>query len=310
VINQITKNKIFKLYKIYKEISVGKENVLKDIADGEIPEAVYNSNAIENSTLSLEDTEKILLQDSIPKGLNSREVYEAKNLARVTEILLQNPNEKLSIKSILDFHKILLTNIKDDWAGRFRKGDEWVRVGAHLGSNPAFTYSLMDELVDKYNSDDDLYFLDKIAYFHAEFETIHPFCDGNGRIGRVLINAQLIKLGYPPIIIQNKNKHANYYPLFNHYPTTSKFDGFTILFALLLQESLHKRIAYLTQKKIILLSLWAKQNNVRGNIALNKANRQTIPAFRVRQNWMISETYRENEGISTDFHDKLDEEEK
>jgi len=75
----------------------------------------------------------------------------------------------------------------------------------------------MHELVKKYHTDIDIYFLDKIAYFHAEFETIHPFCDGNGRIGRLLINQQLMKLGYPPIIIPNKNKKTDYYPLFNDY---------------------------------------------------------------------------------------------
>jgi Fic family protein len=92
---------------------------------------VYNSNAIENSTLTLEDTEKILLQNSIPKGANVREVYEANTLANITEILLKEPDKILSQEYILELHKILLTNINNDYAGRFRKDDEWVRVGAH-----------------------------------------------------------------------------------------------------------------------------------------------------------------------------------
>jgi len=66
------------------------------------------------------------------------------------------------------------------------------------------------------------------------------------------------------------------------------------LFALLLIESLHKRIAYLTARKIVPLPIWAKQNSVKGNVAANKAKRQTIPAFRLREKWMIDETYREN----------------
>ncbi|MDR3346609.1 MAG: Fic family protein [Campylobacteraceae bacterium] len=302
MINQTTKDKISKLYDGYKRLSLKKEHVLRDIAIAEISEMVYNSNAIENSTLTLEDTEKILLQNTIPKELNIREVFEARNLAKITELLLQKTDKKLSVKYILDLHKILLTNIQDDCAGRFRRGSEWVRVGNHIGANPDFTSSLMSELINSYNTDDNLYFLDKIALFHAEFETIHPFCDGNGRIGRVLINQQLLKLNLPPIIIQNKSKHTAYYPLFANYQTTMKYDGFTKIFALLLQESLHKRITFLASRRIISLSLWAKQNNVKGNIALNKAKRQTIPAFRLREKWVISETYRENIDIFDNFH--------
>lgn len=84
-----------------------------------------------------------------------------------------------------------------------------------------------------------------------------------------------------------------------------KYDGFTSLFALLLMESLHKRIAFLAGNKIIPLSLWAKQNAVKGNVAVNKAQRQTIPAFRLREKWMIPETYRENGQESTTFHGNI-----
>jgi Fic family protein len=150
----------------------------------------------------------------------------------------------------------------------------------------------MQELVDNYNDKKIRYFLDAIAHFHAEFETIHPFVDGNGRMGRVLINLQLMNDGFPPIIIQNKSKHTEYYPLFNKYQTSMKFGGFTQLFALLLQESLHKRITILTAKKIIPISIWASQQGIKPNVTANKAKRQTIPAFRIRGKWMISEDFK------------------
>ena len=288
MINQTTKDKIQVLHRQYLNLSEGNESVLMEITLSEIPEMVYNSNAIENSTLTLEDTEKILSGGSLDRKVNVREVYEANNLAKVTKSLLEKNNALLNIKLILSLHQTLLTDIDDQIAGRFRVGKEWVRVGNHLGANPRFVPALMQELVDDYNQHKISYFLDAIAHFHAEFETIHPFVDGNGRMGRVLINLQLMNLGFPPIIIQNKSKHTEYYPLFTQYQSTMKFGGFTQLFALLLQESLHKRITILTAKKIIPLAHWAAQKGVKPNVAANKAKRQTIPAFRLREKWMIA----------------------
>jgi len=291
MINQITKDKINVLAKRYKELTSKKAAAIHDIAITEIPEMVYNSNAIENSTLTLEETEDIIIRDMIKRDHNVREIYEAKNLAGITEYLMKNTDEKLSIDLILFLHKVLLTDIRSDVAGRFRMGREWVRVGTHFGVNPEFVSGLMSDLVNKYNSDNERYFLDKIAYFHAELETIHPFADGNGRMGRVLINQQLQALGLPPIIIQSKTKLTDYYPMFNKYVTTTKYDDFTDLFAGLLIESLHRRITLLSSPKIIPLTEWAKNNGVAGNIASNKALRQTIPAFRLRDRWMIASEY-------------------
>ena len=276
----------------YMALAKGNEPLLKEIALAEIPEMVYNSNAIENSTLTLEDTEKILAGDTLNRKVNVREIYEAKNLAKITENLLEKNNHPLNVQLILDLHKTLLTHIDDSAAGRFRSGKEWVRVGNHLGANPQFVPALMQDLIDDYHTKTERYFLDTIAYFHAEFETIHPFVDGNGRMGRVLINLQLMHLGLPPIIIQNKSKNTEYYPLFSQYQTTMKFAGFTALFAVLLQESLHKRITMLIAKKIIPLALWTSQNGVKPNVAANKAKRQTIPAFRMREKWMIAQEYK------------------
>ena len=288
MINQVTKDRIAVLSEQYKKLVKSKPEAVREISIAEIPEMVYNSNAIENSTLTLKDTEDILLRDSIKRDHDIREIYEAKNLAEITKILLNNSYKLLTVKQMLDLHKLLLAGIKDDWAGRFRSDKEWVRVGAHVGANPDFVERLVNELVTDYSKQDNRYFLDKIAWFHAEFETIHPFNDGNGRLGRVLINQQLMALEFPPVIIQNKSKHTSYYPAFDSYRVTGKFDDFTELLASLLIESLYKRITLLSAPKIITVTEWAKANNVAGNVAINKAIRGTIPAFRMREKWMIA----------------------
>ena len=291
MVNKTTQLRIEALAGQYRKLARGRGPILHDIAVAEIPEMVYNSNAIENSTLTLKDTEDILLRDIVRKDRDIREVYEAKNLSRIMGFLLSDPAQPLTIPMILEWHKTLLTGINDTWAGRFRSGKEWVRVGTHIGANPDFVSSLMSEAVATYNAESDAWFLGRIAWFHAEFEVIHPFCDGNGRLGRVLINQQLLRLGYPPIIVKNKGKHSDYYPFFNTYVATGKADGFTGLFALLLIESLHKRIAYLTSRRIVPLSGWAKSAKLNASAVLNKAKRQTIPAFRVREKWMIDADY-------------------
>lgn len=291
MINQVTKDRINSLAEEYRKLAAQQKEAIRELALSELPEMVYNSNAIENSTLTLEDTEDILIRNQIRTDHEIREIYEAKNLASAIEYLMDNPEKEISVELILNLHKTLLANIRDDIAGRFRSGREWVRVGTHIGANPEFVNGLMYEVVENYNSDDGGYFLDKIAYFHAEFENIHPFGDGNGRIGRLLTNEQLDMLGLPPIIIPNKSKFDEYYPALDEYTKTGKVDKLTELFASLLIETLYRRITKLTARRIISVADWAKNNDINLQSATNKAIRGTIPAFRVRGHWMIDQEY-------------------
>ena len=293
MINQVTRDRINGLSEEYRKLAVKYKEAIKELTISELPEMVYNSNAIENSTLTLEDTEDILILGQIRTDHEIREIYEAKNLASAIEYLMDNPEKEISVELILKLHKTLLTNIRDEIAGRFRSGKEWVRVDTHIGANPEFVNGFMHDLVRDYNSDNDEYFLEKIAYFHAEFENIHPFGDGNGRIGRLLTNEQLDILGLPPIIIPNKSKFDDYYPALDEYTKTNKADKLTELFASLLIEALYRRIAKLTAKKIIPVADWAKNNNINLQSATNKAIRGTIPAFRIRGHWMIDGDYSE-----------------
>lgn len=291
MINQVTREKIDSLSALYKKLIKGKRKAVKELALSELPEMVYNSNAIENSTLTLEDTEDILIRNKIRTDHEIREIFEAKNLASAIEYLMDNSEKEISVELILKLHKTLLSNIRDEIAGRFRSGKEWVRVGTHIGANPEFVNGLIYNLVEENNSETDEYFLEKIAYFHAEFENIHPFTDGNGRIGRLITNEQLDLLGLPPIIIPNKSKNDEYYPALDEYAKTGKIDKLVELFAKLLIESLYRRITILTAKGIIPVSEWAKLKKMSVQSATNKAIRGTIPAFRMRGHWMIDAEY-------------------
>lgn len=293
MINQVTKDRIDSLSQAYRRLASKNKEAIREIAISELPEMVYNSNAIENSTLTLEDTEDILIRDQIRTDHEVREIYEAKNLAEAIEYLMHNPEPKISIDLILKLHHILLENINDSIAGRFRSGKEWVRVGTYIGANPEFVSGLMHDLVEKYNAATDDYFLEKIVYFHAEFKNIHPFGDGNGRIGRLLTNEQLDLLGLPPIIIPNKSKTDEYYPALDEYTNTGKTNKLAEIFAKLLIEALYRRITKLTAKKIIPVADWARNNNANLQSVTNKAIRGTIPAFRARDHWMIDADFKE-----------------
>src|SRR3989344_1678851 len=132
-----TLSQISSLRERYYKALPGRQSLVKVINEAEVPEHVYNSNAIENSTLTLEETEKTLLQIDLDRLVSQRELFEAKNLARVTEYVESKAREaELSLPLMLFLHKMLIANIHDDIAGRFRNKDEWVRVGAHIGADP------------------------------------------------------------------------------------------------------------------------------------------------------------------------------
>jgi len=291
MINAITKTRIASLSGRYRQAACGNADALRQIALAELPEAVHQSNAIENSTLTLAETERILDGFTTERSHDVREVFEAVNLARVTQDLLDTA-PPLTVATILAWHRLLLAGIRDDAAGRFRRPGEWVRVGGHVGANPEFVLGLVEDALTAYAATDGGYFLDKIARFHCEFEIIHPFVDGNGRIGRVLISQQLLALGLPPVIVRANTRQTDYYPLLAEYGRSDSHAGMTALLALLLQESLHKRISLLESRRVVPLGRWASAVGVRPNVAANKAKRQTIPAFRLRGRWMIAEDWR------------------
>jgi Fic family protein len=285
--NNTAKTYIKDLKTKYDQLSKDKASLLKLLDESELSESVFNSNAIENSTLTLKETERILLEMEVSRNVSVREVFEAKNLARVLEyIRSKSVASMLAIEGILLLHQMLMGNIKDDVAGRFRKKGEYVRVGTHIAPAPEHVEKMIESILIEYAADQSGYFTDKIARFHLDFETIHPFCDGNGRMGRVLINCQLGQFGFPNIIIRDKEKQT-YYRAFGEYKDLKKTKTMEKIIALALTESLHKRIAYLQGDKITTLADYAKVHKKSINALLNAARRQTIPSFREKGVWKI-----------------------
>jgi len=281
-------NRITNLRANYYQLAVGKESLIQLIAESEVAEQVYNSNAIENSTLSLEETEKILRQIDIDRYINERELFEAKNLARVVEYnQVKAKQQELSLEVILLLHKMLLSNIRDDVAGRFRAKNEYVRVGSHIAPDPKKVVDLMQKMLADYNGSSQENIIKRIAKLHLTFENIHPFVDGNGRIGRVINNYLLIREGFVPINIKFIDR-LSYYEAFEEFDKKNKTEIMEEIVGKALTNSYHKRLAYLAGKNILTLNQYSKIKKISLSNLINKAHRQTIEAFLEKNIWKIA----------------------
>ena len=127
---------------------------------------------------------------------------------------LVSKNIEISEKVMKDIHYLVLAHKKED-RGIYRKIPVQIIGSLHKLVQPYLIIPRMEELLHRYkNSTEDI--INKLARFHLEFESIHPFIDGNGRTGRLLINLELMKAGYPPIDIKFKDR-LEYYEAFNDF---------------------------------------------------------------------------------------------
>lgn len=168
----------------------------------------YNTNAIEGSTITLEETREII-QKNIAPNKPIRDIKETENHSKVFLQMLKN-KEKITKELLLRWHEKIFGETKSDISGRFR--DYLVRVGPYIAPDWQDVNSLMNKLIVFIN-DSKLNPVEFAARIHYKFESIHPFGDGNGRIGRLLMNYILWHAGYPMIIIEYKNR-ASYYKAF------------------------------------------------------------------------------------------------
>ena len=166
----------------------------------------YNTNAIEGSTITLEETRE-LLHNKISPNKPIRDVKETEEHSEVFLKMLQK-KERITNELLLEWHKDIFAQTKDDISGRFR--EHLVRVGSYLAPDWQDVKKMMNELVEFIGNNKNMNPVELSARLHYKFEKIHPFSDGNGRIGRLLMNYILWWDGYPMLIIE-KVKRKQYY---------------------------------------------------------------------------------------------------
>ena len=188
------------------------EGILKKLEINLKTNFIYNSNAIEGNTLTLKETDIILQYGVTVKGKSLKEHEEVKGQEYAINFLKEiiKRNELLSLRLIREFHSLVLNDDIEN-RGKFKQSNNEI-LGAGFETTPYYLVEeTLTELIDKYNSnkvDDSL--VTKVSHFHADFEKIHPFIDGNGRTGRLLLNLELMKNGYPITVIRNEEREEYY----------------------------------------------------------------------------------------------------
>ncbi len=174
----------------------------------------YNTNAIEGSKLNQKEVKNLLEKDRWPNK-SKEDIAEAYGVDEAIRFI-RGTREHISIEFIKKIHKVVFKN-SSSFAGELRKkGEEVVVVDnrgnvVHEGASQQRIHHLLKELVNWYNKNKGKYpALVLGAVIHNQFENIHPFRDGNGRVGRILLNNILIKHGLPPININFKNRIEYY----------------------------------------------------------------------------------------------------
>lgn len=185
---------------------------LKSLREKLFLEWTYNSNAIEGNTLTINET-KVVLEGITVGGKTLREHLEVINhrdAINYAEEIVQK-KESLSEWQIKNLHRLVLKGIDDEYAGVNRQGQVFISGAKNIPPAHYLIQEKMEKMMNWYYEDGvHLHPVERGAMLHAIFVGIHPFIDGNGRTSRLLLNLELMKEGFPPVVIKVENRLAYY----------------------------------------------------------------------------------------------------
>jgi len=209
LLSESDKNKIEEIKKQFaKKLKNLDEKTKKEMFNDFLTYFVFNTNAIEGNTLTLKETDLLLNKGITPQGKTLREINDHLN-SRDVFYYLQKENPSINNDMIILIHDMLMKNI-DERKG-YRRHNVRV-IGAKFKSSQ-FQYirTDMNLLLKWYNKNKNkLHPLILASLFHHKFERIHPFYDGNGRTGRIVMNLMLQKNRIPPLVLSNKQRKRYY----------------------------------------------------------------------------------------------------
>ncbi|MCX4322071.1 MAG: Fic family protein [Lachnospiraceae bacterium] len=200
-----------------KNISTDAE--LSEALNGHSISFAYHSGRIENDRVTYHDTREIFEHDGVTSYTGDlRTLFEIRNAKEANEMLLNAFQKKREFDEsfIKELHRVLTQNTYETrrWQLGERPGEykhhDFVTGKEEIGAAPEDVEEEMDELLSELTEISDRNALTAAAYFHAKFENIHPFADGNGRVGRLAMNYFLIMHEHPPIIIHEEDRKEYY----------------------------------------------------------------------------------------------------
>ncbi len=214
-------------------------HTLRSIREHLIVNWTYHSNAIEGSTLTLSET-KVALEGITVGGKTIKEHLEAinhKDAILYVEQIVKN-QEDLSEWQIKSIHRLILKGIEDEYAGVYRKENVIISGARHIPPDAVQVQSQMERFIKWYeNEGQHLHPIERASVIHVDFVGIHPFIDGNGRTARLLLNFELMKNGFPPIVIQKENR-SEYYTALDHAHTSKDNTMFVSLVTDIMEQTL------------------------------------------------------------------------
>lgn len=220
-------NKVYELKNKLSELRPLNQGELKRLREEFTINNTYHSNAIEGSTLTLRETALILQEGVTIAEKPIKEHLEAighKN-AFACIIELADSKTELSERVIKDIHSLVLMGDRENM-GVYRRVPVMIMGSEHTPPQPYLVPKLMEELVldynEKYNTAD---IIEIASELHLRFESIHPFIDGNGRTGRLLLNLELMKQGLLPINIKYADR-MKYYDSIDNYRRNNSVEAF------------------------------------------------------------------------------------
>lgn len=236
----LTEKEKKELEEIKKEHSSQSKTSLENRHESFCSLFTYNSNAIEGNTLTLQETAQLLFEKRVPSSKSLREINEAINHKEAFDFILKTKQD-ISRKFILDLHKIVCKNTLnselEEQIGKYRTIQVYIRGVDWIPVRPQDVQKDMRKLIYWYTKNKNkLHPLVLATYFHVGFETIHPFIDGNGRVGRLLMNYILNRNSYPMINIPNSRKNE-YYQALEHAQTQGDLRPFILFLINLLKEN-------------------------------------------------------------------------
>ena len=179
-------------------------------------EYTYNSNAIEGNTLTLQETALVLKGITIDKKPLKDHLEAVGHRDAFLYILdLVKNNIPFSESIIRQIHTLVLVDRPED-RGVYRRIPVRIMGAYHVPSDPVLVPEQMENLVAEFAANKKMHPIERAAIFHLKFEGIHPFVDGNGRTGRLILNLMLMQAGYPPINVKYSDR-KRYYEMFDRY---------------------------------------------------------------------------------------------